>query len=103
MDLNVFKLGNGEPMAASPTLGLPIQWMQKEVENMTEDEFWPWIVDLNNNGYTEEQKKSLEARSKINKHLVPKDFDIKLTICLSMIFLQSQEAWMSRGLNPQPK
>jgi hypothetical protein len=103
MDLDIFKLGDGEPMSSSPSLGLQMQWLQQETKNMTEDEFWPWIVDLNNNGLNEEHLKSIEERRKINKHLVPRDFEIKLIICLSIIFLQSQESWMSRGLNPQPR
>lgn len=103
MDLSVFKLGNGEPMANSPSIGLPILWMEEEVKNKTEDEFWEWIVDLNNNWYNENHLKSIEKRRELNKNIIPADFDIQLLICLSMIFLQSQDEWTKRGLNPIPR
>jgi hypothetical protein len=103
MDLNVFVVGDDFPMIESPTIGLPMLWIEEETKNMTEDEFWEWIVDLNNNWYNETHKESLKKRAEINPNLVPADFDGTLMICLSMIFLQSQPEWKKRGLNPIPR
>ena len=101
MDLKIFVVGDDYPMIESPTIGLPMLWMQEEVKNMTEDEFWTWIVDLNNNWYNEGHKESLKKWAEINPNLVPTDFDGTLKICLSMIFFQSIPKWKERGLNPK--
>lgn len=103
MDLGIFVVGDDYPMIESPTIGLPMLWMQEEVKNMTEDEFWEWIVDLNNNWYSDSHKESLKKRAQINPNLVPADFDGTLKLCLTWIFLQSQDKWKPRGLDPKPR
>lgn len=98
MDITKFKTTKGVSIASSPLLSPAIQWMQREVENLSDDEFWAWAVTLYNKGFSEQQERSIEKRRQINKNLIPEDFGYIVKMTLEDIFMDNIEELEKRKI-----
>ena len=88
--MDIFKLyidrGKGKVSIDTDEENLPFyQWLQGEVESLSEVEFWHYMAALNINGFNEEQKASIERRRAINKNLIPENFGYLFLVGLDFI------------------
>ena len=85
------------PLRTNPYMGPFLDWAEKEIENLDEDQFWAWAVEIQHNGFNQAQLDSIEKRRKINPYLIPDDFEMRTLITLDKVFQNNFDVWKAKG------